>query len=282
MLAMWHRVMTRQISIYRNDKCELASPQHISEIRESLLRCQLRLRVDQVGEYVDQLKETPEEIDWKTIGCTIPPSNDIWLECVSKTQSGMLQTGAIISKRLSVLPNEFGSIVFGNSHGDAMCVFASTFAFNADGSCKSIRGANWFDRVALQAFAFLHCKNVKQIDITATHGPDAKFCRRQRVPSVVYKTLLIPGFTYEGRIVNNDGTLGEAAPDAADRRIHIVRGHFATYTADKPLFGRASTGVGKFWHPAHTRGNMAAGAVVKDYEVAPPPATNDDPNNPQA
>lgn len=47
--------------------------------------------------------------------------------------------------------------------------------------------------------------------------------------------------------------------------LHVVRGHFATYTPEKPLFGKY---VGTYWREAHTRGDIAAGEVAKDYEVA--------------
>jgi len=47
--------------------------------------------------------------------------------------------------------------------------------------------------------------------------------------------------------------------------LHLVRGHFKTYSAERPLFGKY---VGTYWHQAHTRGNIEAGEVAKDYEVA--------------
>jgi hypothetical protein len=46
---------------------------------------------------------------------------------------------------------------------------------------------------------------------------------------------------------------------------HVVRGHFAKYTPEKPLFGKY---VGTFWREAHTRGDKTAGEIAKDYEVA--------------
>jgi len=45
---------------------------------------------------------------------------------------------------------------------------------------------------------------------------------------------------------------------------HLVRGHFATYSPEKPLFGKY---VGTYWREAHTRGSKDAGEVAKDYEV---------------
>lgn len=46
--------------------------------------------------------------------------------------------------------------------------------------------------------------------------------------------------------------------------LHVVRGHFATYTEERPLFGKYT---GTFWREAHTRGDAAAGEVAKDYSV---------------
>lgn len=46
--------------------------------------------------------------------------------------------------------------------------------------------------------------------------------------------------------------------------LHVVRGHFATYSSEKPLFGKYT---GTFWREAHTRGDAAAGEVAKDYTI---------------
>jgi hypothetical protein len=48
------------------------------------------------------------------------------------------------------------------------------------------------------------------------------------------------------------------------KALHFVRGHFATYTEDAPLFGKVT---GTFWKPAHTRGSLEYGEIVKDYNV---------------
>ena len=48
--------------------------------------------------------------------------------------------------------------------------------------------------------------------------------------------------------------------------LHTVRGHFAHYTADAPLFGKY---VGTWWRPWHVRGNPDHGVVVSDYKLDP-------------
>jgi len=50
----------------------------------------------------------------------------------------------------------------------------------------------------------------------------------------------------------------------------LVRGHFATYTQERPLFGRYA---GTVFIPAHVRGTPEAGIVIKDYALAETAAT---------
>jgi hypothetical protein len=49
-----------------------------------------------------------------------------------------------------------------------------------------------------------------------------------------------------------------------DKRYHICRGHFATYTEERKLFGKY---VGRYWIPSHARGNIENGSIEKDYVV---------------
>lgn len=46
--------------------------------------------------------------------------------------------------------------------------------------------------------------------------------------------------------------------------LHWVRGHFKTYAADAPLFGKYA---GTFFWPASVRGHAENGVVVKDYKL---------------
>jgi hypothetical protein len=51
------------------------------------------------------------------------------------------------------------------------------------------------------------------------------------------------------------------------RPYHAVRAHYATYTKDRPLFGKYD---GKFYIPAHFRGSPDNGYVSKDYKIIGP------------
>lgn len=111
---------------------------------------------------------------------------------------------------------------------------------------------------ALMAHSLLACKNVD----TDSHTPPAKLSRKHErkrgVPLVTYKTLRIQPMgarsDHEGEVSFDGG-----------KALHIVRGHFKTFTPERPLFGRV---VGTYWWSSAVRGKPERGVVVKDYEIA--------------
>lgn len=111
------------------------------------------------------------------------------------------------------------------------------------------------------AISFMHCKNV----VTTVNEPPAKlskaYQKRRGVPLVKYYTLEIEPMK---QVLRREG---QSEKTGLKRALHICRGHFAHYSPDKPLFGRVS---GTFWKPAHVRGSLSEGAVIKDYEVKEP------------
>jgi hypothetical protein len=79
-------------------------------------------------------------------------------------------------------------------------------------------------------------------------------------PRLLYRVITLPGTPARSPGLPRTGK-------HLDRlALHLVRGHFATYTEAAPLFGRQT---GTFWRPAHTRGNAEHGVIEKDYEVIP-------------
>lgn len=93
----------------------------------------------------------------------------------------------------------------------------------------------------------------------ATVGPHL-LRRWERKPQqrIDYRVIRLPdGRLTHGRSVPVDGVPAGIA-------LHTVRGHFATYTADAPLFGKL---VGTYWKPATIRGSDQHGQVIKDYDV---------------
>ncbi len=110
--------------------------------------------------------------------------------------------------------------------------------------------------VIATALRLMHVKNVDVVDKpTRKRGKKQRRLRPDQL--IQWKTLEVrPGGGSSGGGTGN----GEAMTAH-----HIVRGHFATYTPDRPLFGKH---IGTYWREAHARGNRNAGEVAKDYRVA--------------
>lgn len=111
---------------------------------------------------------------------------------------------------------------------------------------------------AALAISFMNCKNVVRRDVTDEEGPSAKWLRRQKAPEIRYHVLDINPMKEVLR------TEGDIESNGLKKALHICRGHFVTYTEERPLFGKVT---GTFWKPSHVRGSVEHGIVDKDYRV---------------
>jgi hypothetical protein len=111
------------------------------------------------------------------------------------------------------------------------------------------------------ATTFVHCKNVKTIE----HQPSRqqrRFRERKGGPPLVsWRTIDVPAVD---RLLREEGGLGQ---HGLKKALHLVRGNFATYTEDAPLFGRYT---GTFYRPQHVRGKDKGRLSVHDYRVHGP------------
>ncbi len=110
---------------------------------------------------------------------------------------------------------------------------------------------------AFLAVSLMNCKNVTVDTRRTPVSKVSKPKRRRPDPRLEYHTIVLP----ERR---QAGVRGMADAAGSVRPFHQVRGHFATYTAEAPLFGKHT---GTYWKPWHTRGDMSAGEIRSDYEV---------------
>jgi hypothetical protein len=109
------------------------------------------------------------------------------------------------------------------------------------------------------AMMLLSCRNIEAVPHTVAETRQARRAReRAGTPKLTYYTLEVSGKEAGGQATGM-GVKGKA--------LHLVRGHFAEYSEDAPRFGRAKDGVGRFWIPAHARGSLDHGAVIKDYRI---------------
>jgi hypothetical protein len=106
--------------------------------------------------------------------------------------------------------------------------------------------------------AMLECKNVTSERVLPTRQQRRMYERRgEPIPNEHRIIVKVPG--------KGTHTLaGPRRPGEAQIPAHMVRGHFAEYTEERPLFGKYS---GRFWIPAHVRG--VGDAQPREYVVKP-------------
>jgi hypothetical protein len=113
----------------------------------------------------------------------------------------------------------------------------------------------WLD-TALMVVSMVNCSNVGMADeIPDYPRPARRRLARKDKPLLTFKRLHIkPHKSHPSTGVTGDG--GKTA-------IHLVRGHFKTFTPERPLLGKHT---GTFWWQPMVRGTDQR-FVVKDYEV---------------
>lgn len=108
----------------------------------------------------------------------------------------------------------------------------------------------------LYALGLLNCKNI----VTVERGVPPVGVKRSRHRKWVHRHYVLQIRPMkEITKIEHDGESVES-----EISFHFCRGHFKTYTAEKPLFGKY---VGDFWWDAHARGSIKKGIVTKDYNV---------------
>lgn len=112
---------------------------------------------------------------------------------------------------------------------------------------------------------FAHCRNVRQAETEPTYASRQERRaaeRRGDRPPITFFTLQIDPVGKKG-----DASERNVAGAKRNLPLHIARGHFQTYTEERPMFGKHA---GVFWVPAHVRGSAEAGIIAKDYAIKSP------------
>ena len=108
----------------------------------------------------------------------------------------------------------------------------------------------------MMVVSMINCSNVGMDDETPSYPrPARRRLERKGKPLVTFKRLHIK--PHKSHAPSGEHIGGGVA-------IHIARGHFKTYTAERPLLGKH---VGTYWWNAELRGTDQKSYVIKDYEV---------------
>lgn len=114
--------------------------------------------------------------------------------------------------------------------------------------------------VACMALNLINCRNVVTKPAGTVHYRRSGREKRQGKQPVRYHTIVLPGMTVERSHSSSRDRRNNESVLAA----HVVRGHFKTFTPERPLLGRH---VGTYWWNPAVRGNAKNGMVVSDYQV---------------
>jgi hypothetical protein len=114
--------------------------------------------------------------------------------------------------------------------------------------------------VVMFTLALLSAKNVESVKTQ----PARAFRRHPGVfagtATHSHYTLNIPGAKQLREYLRGSG-------DSNQKRLHLVRGHFADYEEGKGLFGKLH---GKYYIAPHVRGRAERGTITKDYRISAP------------
>lgn len=108
----------------------------------------------------------------------------------------------------------------------------------------------------VHALAFMHVKHSKIEPVEHSKAQVKKAKRKGKTLHRHHKLVVKPLETHMERVRQHNLTPG------SKKALHMVRGHFATYTEDAPLLGKF---VGTVWRAPHWRGLEDEGVVTKDY-----------------
>jgi hypothetical protein len=118
----------------------------------------------------------------------------------------------------------------------------------------------------IMALGLINCRNVttKETGRVTARRSGAQKRRGEKSREIRYNTIVLPG----------GGTESDGHGGARATALHRVRGHFKTFTADRPLMGKH---VGTYWWGWQVRGSAEHGTVVSDYQLGGPGETGKPP-----
>jgi len=134
-------------------------------------------------------------------------------------------------------------------------IYSPHIYFTDNENFKSIVGA--LEDCCLLALSFCNCKKSQIVEQSISRQV-RRNSERHNIPIVKEYTLEIP----QVKTVYEDI---EVVPGSGIKKaFHLCRGHFKTYTKEKPLMGKHQ---GTFWWDMHLKGSSEYGIIDKDYKI---------------
>lgn len=130
-----------------------------------------------------------------------------------------------------------------------------------DGQPVKVHQDEWYLVIVLclpviKGIIMLNCRNVRLVPEPKS-GLKELLNRHSKKQKIVYKVLVVDLMKPKTKSDH------ESIETGIKKSLHICRGHFRTYTTEKPLFGRL---IGTYFIPAHMRGTSDVGIIEKDYK----------------
>ncbi len=125
--------------------------------------------------------------------------------------------------------------------------------------------------LAADLLFYLNCSNICTERVVPSAKMNKARTKKRREPFHEYRVLKLNPGLKQAKHSDVTHPWGENVTDMLTAA-HLCRGHFKTYTADAPLFGKH---VGTYWWGPTMRGDPTVGVVDKDYEVEPPKGPED-------
>lgn len=207
-----------------------------------------------------QVRETPRELN---VGCLVVDTDPTYLKDGVPDDLNDL-AGKVLTMFYLGLPDggwlnlASGYVLELDDYGRFI---QEQLLFSPDSYPKGLQGDhetlmfNYLVTVGV-ALSLINCKNVSTAATgKLSIGRSGRQKRNGASPkSVQYHTIVLPGGGTE-----SDGKGGHRAT-----ALHRVRGHFKTFTAERPLLGQH---VGTYWWGWQVRGDANNGIVISDYQL---------------
>jgi hypothetical protein len=150
---------------------------------------------------------------------------------------------------------------FGKGRSEDYTLLMKDFTSEEDGIDLDHGASMEFVKIAMLAVGLMNCSNVGTVEVTPPPKLSKKRRKRYGMPLTTYRVIRVgPHLTTRGKKHSDESYVeGDAALPK-----HLIRGHFKTYEADRPLMGKHT---GTFWWKAQVRGSKSAGEVRHEYEV---------------